>query len=338
MSALFSIIMPVYNVGPYLKECLESVLRQSFGDWEVICVDDGSTDGGGAYLDYYAAHDCRIKVFHQDNQGVSAARNLAIDKAEGSWLCFLDGDDVVASDWLSNYYYNIQKFHPDYIHIEHTDWCGDEFSLSLRNHEASSILICEPYPIAKWLWANIPTRGFVSDYAVKRAVVSDARFPIGVRYGEDSIFAISWLLRVSRCVISEYGGYYYRTRVGSAVKQKFEPYERCLFVDALFQSLGAIHKSTREKDINMAVECGVQNISIAVFFSWLSRQALLFDKTSKGKLLSLARIIECKNVKSRWRALFCLFKWTGWLFPLWSLHYLAVALASFRPHNRMIAL
>lgn len=77
----FSIIIPVYNVAPYLRECLDSVLAQICTDWEweAICVDDGSTDGSGAILDEYAARDGRFKVIHQTNAGVSAARNAALN-------------------------------------------------------------------------------------------------------------------------------------------------------------------------------------------------------------------------------------------------------------------
>ena len=90
----FSIIIPVYNVAPYLRECLDSVLKQTFTDWEAICVDDGSTDGSGAILDEYAAKDKRFRVIHQANAGVSAARNAALDIMNGEWVGFLDADDV----------------------------------------------------------------------------------------------------------------------------------------------------------------------------------------------------------------------------------------------------
>ena len=100
MNPFFSIVIPVYNVSPYLRECLDSVLAQTFTHWEVICVDDGSTDGSGAILDEYTAKDVRFKVIHQKNEGVSAARNKALDMAMGEWFLFLDGDDVFRQDAL----------------------------------------------------------------------------------------------------------------------------------------------------------------------------------------------------------------------------------------------
>ena len=91
----FSVIVPVYNVLPYLQECLESLLAQTYGDWEAICVDDGSTDGSGGLLDDYAARDGRIRVVHQANAGEGGARNAGIGQTLGEWLCFLDSDDVL---------------------------------------------------------------------------------------------------------------------------------------------------------------------------------------------------------------------------------------------------
>ena len=98
MSPIGSIVIPVYNVAPYLRECLDSLLAQTCTDWEAVCVDDGSTDGSGAILDEYAAKDSRFVVVHQENRGVSAARNAAIDVAKGEWLVFLDADDAIAAD------------------------------------------------------------------------------------------------------------------------------------------------------------------------------------------------------------------------------------------------
>lgn len=98
---LFSIIIPVYNVAPWLRRCLESVLSQIDGDAEVICVDDGSTDESGAILDEMAARDGRLRVFHQENGGVSSARNRGLDMARGEWIAWVDSDDYVADDWYA---------------------------------------------------------------------------------------------------------------------------------------------------------------------------------------------------------------------------------------------
>lgn len=91
---LVSVIIPVYNVQAYLRETLESVIGQSYHNLEILIVDDGSQDGSGEICDQYAATDSRIRVFHQRNAGVSAARNVGLDAITGQAVMFLDSDDV----------------------------------------------------------------------------------------------------------------------------------------------------------------------------------------------------------------------------------------------------
>ena len=93
--ALISIIIPVYNVGKYIGRCLDSILNQTFQDFEIIAVDDGSTDRSGEICDEYAAKDSRVKVFHKINGGVSSARNVGLDNAIGEWIMFVDADDWI---------------------------------------------------------------------------------------------------------------------------------------------------------------------------------------------------------------------------------------------------
>lgn len=100
----FSIIIPVYNVAPYLRECLDSVLSQTIEDFEVLAVDDGSTDGSCQIIDEYAVRDQRITVLHKVNGGVSSARNAGIDLAQGEYVCFVDGDDIVSPTYLQDLY------------------------------------------------------------------------------------------------------------------------------------------------------------------------------------------------------------------------------------------
>lgn len=95
---LISIIIPVYNVEHYLDKCLESVCGQTYTNLEIILVDDGSTDKSGEICDAYAAKDARIKVIHQENVGQSAARNVALEVAQGDFLGFVDSDDWIEPD------------------------------------------------------------------------------------------------------------------------------------------------------------------------------------------------------------------------------------------------
>lgn len=100
---MISVIIPAYNRQDYIEKCVQSALSQSLSDIEIIIVDDGSTDGTGTLCDSLAQSDGRIKVIHQENAGVSAARQAGIDIASGEWICFLDSDDSLPADALLHY-------------------------------------------------------------------------------------------------------------------------------------------------------------------------------------------------------------------------------------------
>ena len=106
---MISVIIPVYNVEKYLRECLDSVLRQTCSDFELLLIDDGSRDSSGKICDEYASKDSRISVIHKENGGVSAARNLGLQNAKGEWIAFVDADDVIADTYLEKLYNGIQE-------------------------------------------------------------------------------------------------------------------------------------------------------------------------------------------------------------------------------------
>lgn len=189
----FSIIIPVYNVVPYLRECLDSVLAQTYADWEAICVDDGSSDGSGAILDEYAARDPRFRVIHQKNTGVSAARNAALEIASGSWISFLDGDDLIDVNML------------------------DLFSKEILDNQELDLVrfSVNGYGRADNLYGCL----FVQ-YAYRKSLVNDLRFKRFV-HGEDLLFMSEAILRAKK--ISDRSDlvlYFYRQREGSAINRK----------------------------------------------------------------------------------------------------------------------
>ena len=102
---LVSIITSVYKGEKYLRECIESVLEQDYHNIELIMVDDGSPDNSGKIMDEYAANDCRMKVIHKENSGVSNSRNIALQHSKGKYVCLLDQDDVLAKDYVKFFNY-----------------------------------------------------------------------------------------------------------------------------------------------------------------------------------------------------------------------------------------
>ena len=97
---MISVIIPIYNTAQYLPRCINSVLNQTYRDFELLLIDDGSTDDSISICDHYAQKDCRIQVYHKENSGVSDTRNFGLDHAKGDYIAFVDSDDILAADFL----------------------------------------------------------------------------------------------------------------------------------------------------------------------------------------------------------------------------------------------
>lgn len=198
----FSIIVPVYNPGRYLDDCVRSVTTQSFGDWELLLVDDGSTDGSGKRADELAAQDGRIQALHQANAGQFFARQAGIRQAQGEYLLFLDSDD---------------QFAPNALSVVDSTLGTGEWDLVLFLGQAFGPGIANDEPIGR---LNAPA-GEVDLMAVRRTVASserlnsvclkafkrglfsddetDYRCLRGVRHGEDKAMLLHPLTRARRC-------------------------------------------------------------------------------------------------------------------------------------------
>ncbi len=124
---MFSVIVPVYNVEGYLKECVDSILNQSYCDYEVILVDDGSTDRSGVICDEYAQCSDKIKVIHKENGGLSSARNAGIDAAKGNYVLFIDSDDFYCDEQcFYKFAQIISEEKPDFLMYKHGKYFGDD--------------------------------------------------------------------------------------------------------------------------------------------------------------------------------------------------------------------
>lgn len=118
-SCSVSVIIPVYNVSDYLSHCIDSLLSQTCHDFELVLVDDGSTDGSAEICDAYASKDARIKVVHQANGGVSSARNKGIEMAKGEYVCFVDADDWVEKDMIELLYSAADNKKADFVYCDY---------------------------------------------------------------------------------------------------------------------------------------------------------------------------------------------------------------------------
>lgn len=226
----FSIIIPVYNVAPYLRECLDSVLKQTFTGWEAICIDDGSTDGSGVILDEYAAKDKRFKVIHQANAGVSAARNAGLKAIHYDWVLFLDGDDVWNINALDECA-KLIKSHPDAQIIR---FGRERFNEKFIIDNGSELLrtIVTIRSVDKQLSEHDMVFSFVCN-CCHRSVIPMYGFK-DYAYGEDLVFRAECLLLAKKIVETSQILYGYRKRFGSATES---PINKRRLIDRIAFSL-----------------------------------------------------------------------------------------------------
>ena len=219
-----SIVVPVYNVEPYLRECLDSVLAQTFAGWECICVDDGSMDGSPAILAEYAAKDQRFRIVHQPNGGLSSARNAGMDAANGKYLYFLDSDDTLAVGTLERLLTLSETQDLDQI-LFGTELVAEpgsttavriadlrqyyEVPATIANRILSGPALFSAMIGANAFFVSVPLRFF------RRGSIPDGlRFPVGLVH-EDNYFSPLALLAARRAVAIQDRLYRRRIRAGS---------------------------------------------------------------------------------------------------------------------------
>ncbi len=203
-----SFIVPVYNVEEYLEECLDSLLTQdvTYDEYEIICIDDGSTDKSGEILDSYAEKHPNIIVVHKENGGVSSARNCAIDIAKGEYIWFVDADDFVRKNCLSTIKGKLSETKYDIIKILPYSFSHNDTSFSA---EAITPQMSHRH-IKSFLWTKI--------LKTKNIVENNIYFDTSIAYAEDAIFMLQLNIFLKECsTVEDAILYFYRQRPGSAM-------------------------------------------------------------------------------------------------------------------------
>ena len=233
-----SVIVPVYNVEPYLRRCVDSILGQTFTDFELILVDDGSPDNCGEICDEYARRDARVHVIHQANGGLSAARNAGIDWAfansDSAWLAFVDSDD-----WV----------HPEYLELLYRAVETDHTKISVCDYvETDTVLPTgEPAPgteIRDWdeFFMNRRIRAIVAwNKLYARELFVGLRYPVG-RIHEDEFLTYKLLIRAERISYLPAALYYYYQNPQGITKSRFS-LNRLDVIDAFEERIGYVKKT-----------------------------------------------------------------------------------------------
>ena len=237
-----SIIVPVYNVEQYLPRCIDSILAQTFTDFEVLLVDDGSKDRSGAICDEYAAKDKRVKTFHKENGGVSSARNLGLDVAKGEWVSFIDADDYISND-----------FYADILNYNSSDVIQKSFTIVTSAERTNVVNVV----LQKLASKNEIDTFFVRkrnnalwDKIIKREVIGNVRFDNKISIGEDFIFFLALVHKVRLYCFSSVGRYYYVKNDNSAMAKVNAPAVR---LGILFENIENVKKYSHNRLLGRSI-------------------------------------------------------------------------------------
>lgn len=227
-------IVPVYQVEKYIGQCIESVLNQTFQDFELILIDDGSKDNSGRICDLYAAKDERIRVIHTENRGAAAARNTGLDQASGKYITFLDGDDYLAENMIERLHQVIDDSAYDMVVCDFLNLLpneNDNFIVHLKERTVNGREVLEhlknekSYGVWTVVWNKIYTR----------EILKNLRFPNG-KYFEDEFFSNQLYLNSNQIHVISDVLCYHRVLASSTMNtQKTENYLDLL--DALQERL-----------------------------------------------------------------------------------------------------
>lgn len=204
---LISIIVPIYNSEKFLGRCLDSIISQTYKNWELLLINDGSIDNSLMICNNYASKNTRIRVFNKPNEGVSSARNLGIKNAQGKWLTFIDSDDWVESDYLINF---SQKYD---LSLQ-----GFYNGLSLVRYK-SSIVTCNPG--AEYLFNGYVNGPYCKLFKSEIISKYNLSFDLNLSFGEDILFLMQYIIYCKSMNISNYCGYHYTIEnINSLTRQK----------------------------------------------------------------------------------------------------------------------
>ena len=214
METAISVIVPIYRVEKFLPQCIESVLNQTFTDFELILVDDGSPDRCPAICDEAAERDARVRVIHQANAGLSAARNAGIEAAHGAWLSFVDSDDYIAPHFCEKLYQTAQRTNADCVmcSVQNVDESGKLIDSALMR-------VADEVKTGREVLRKIG-RDDVTPYLTawnklyRRKLFNTLRYPAG-RQNEDVFVFAELFCQVQRAVCVAEPLYFYRKRIGS---------------------------------------------------------------------------------------------------------------------------
>lgn len=249
MKPMVSVIVPVYNAEQTLRRCVTSILEQQFTDLELLLVDDGSTDASGEICDEFAAQDARVTVLHQENAGVSAARNHALDQANGTYLQFLDSDDWITPDATRSLVRAAETHHCDLVIADFYRVVGerlsrkgdiDEDGLLTREEYAAHMMENPADFYYGVLWNKLYRRELVERYQL--------RMDPDISWCEDFLFNLEYIRRADRFYALSVPIYYYVKTRGSLASQSLSISKTVKMKLMIFESYHQFYKDVLDEE------------------------------------------------------------------------------------------
>ena len=222
MCDLVSIIVPVYNTEKYLMECVDSLINQTYTNLEILLIDDGSTDNSGNICDEYSKKDCRVRVIHKENGGVSSARNTGLDLAQGEYISFLDADDVIDKEYVSIMLQKIVETKSDLTFCKYSKFTDESTTVieeKLPEHvnvdvhdEAFVKFFCRFFDYKQYIFASCNRILF------RKSLVYDIRFDQNIKISEDLLFWTCIMLNAKLITSVNQHLYFYRQTTTSVTR------------------------------------------------------------------------------------------------------------------------
>lgn len=224
---VISVIVPVYNTEKWLRRCVDSILVQTYTDFELLLIDDGSIDGSGTICDEYAIKDSRIRVFHKSNGGVSSARNVGLDQAKGEWVSFIDADDWIDADTFESYL-KLEESGINLLFGGHKNHYADQ-SIEIKRLPSAIVdntNFDKYYSEYDFHWRTSPWAKFY-----RKSTIDDLglRFDPKMKIGEDALFLFRFMLHEGKFKIVPVAAYNYNFEITSSLTKKIYDYNQELY-------------------------------------------------------------------------------------------------------------
>lgn len=287
-----SIIVPIYNTERYLPRCIDSLLGQSFQDFEVLLIDDGSRDRSGEICDEYTIKDKRVRAFHQENQGVSVARNVGIENALGEWIYFPDSDDVLMPGAFEMMM-RLTNENTDYIMCGYEVYDEDgqcTYAISEKKQQVKSkhdaimeMFWPTDYRYQGYLWNKLYKTSIIKEYSMA--------FTKGIKFNEDRLFNVQYLCHINGDVAYTTSPIYQyierSTGAMASLTQRFNP-DFLTDLDAFVMMKEPLSESRISNDLWEAY-ANVMYYSVCRYYSMCQQ----FGKLSIDKILAVEKRLLC---------------------------------------------